>query len=84
MPPDVAISMTSASTSPIRTRSFAEILDDVALASEERDARAQHFASASGQDWLFSLLGGNAAAVAPADAGFDAAFFVEADEVLAG
>ncbi len=66
----------------LRARSFAEILDDVALAGDERDTAApgQRFSGASAQDWLFSLLDGNSTAAEPAHRDFEAAFFPEAEE----
>jgi hypothetical protein len=67
----------------LRARSFAEILDDVALAGDERDIRspAQRLKGERVQDWLFSQFGANSAAEEPARRNFEAAFFADAEEV---
>ncbi len=64
----------------IRTRSFAEILDDLAAQSgNATDAASpgRSFSGASGQDWLFSLFAKDAETVASPDVGGAAAFYTD-------
>ncbi|HEY1736570.1 MAG TPA: hypothetical protein VGG12_07990 [Methylovirgula sp.] len=60
----------------IRAPSFAEVLDDVALGAETHSSTL-HFANASGQDWLSSLLKTHAKANGPPRAHVEAAFFAD-------
>jgi hypothetical protein len=62
----------------IRASSFAEILDDVALGTDKRSS-SLHFANASGQDWLSSLLKTHAGVNEPPRANVEAAFFADGE-----
>lgn len=71
-------------TSPmIRTRSFAEILDDLVVPGEDGTdtaSQTQSFSGVSGPEWLFSLFGQDTGTVALPRAGGTAASFYS-DEV---
>lgn len=64
----------------IRTRSFAEILDDLAAQSgngTDAASPGRSFSAASGQDWLFSLFAKDAETLASPDVRGAAAFYTE-------